>query len=666
MEETLNPLRYNRKSEEIPGDLYFAGGFPLKLTFLKALSGPHIFGVYEIGDDGALLNPKIAFPNLAPDSLIPTVSSFSLEDDYKNKRISFFLVNNGFALNQHIEGFANMAGNKNGRLSFFERSLNWKAIPVKGKSDEIVWVDRITHAFLEPATPASITSKNPVLIWEADKQEPKIISGHTFHTAAKGEYNLLNPDGYPHSAILFDNSGDSLTIGFCNILQPEKGVYTDVRLKLAIGEENFIALYPESFAPGLSLRELRSEQIKSLNIKIAGGRQRYDRLRPWALFLDENGQIEDTEITITNIDQHGCLLLQGKEPYRVYESVLEHIRLVNPVKEEENTPRTIALTIKTDAGLYNWEVDVLPNASTAAKSSPKVRKNHSEKTKEEKSPAKTAEDTAPAEPSKSETPATTEPTAPLASQIRPTPLAASERKTVLITGAAKRIGKEIALGFAKDGWNVIIHCFNSLPEARELAREIGKCKVRTALLQADLADESEVVQIFPQIFNVFDKVDCLVNCASIFERDSFADVSQESWNKHMMINLRAPFLLMQYFARQFSANDGSTGNIINITDQKTFRPSPAFFSYTISKCALADMTKIAAAALAPNIRVNAIAPGIVLPSEHMTAKEMENKVASLPLKQKTNPLQIYEAIKFLVNTPSITGETIILDGGEHL
>ncbi len=657
MEETLNPLRYNRKFEEVPGSLYFTEAFPFKLTFLKALSGPHIFGFYEINEDGVFQNPKIAFANLGPDSLIPTVSSFSLGDNYQGKAIGFFLINNGFILNRHIADFSDMAGNKNGRMFFKERPLSWRAIPAKDQDGEIIWVDRTSHAFLENSRPASLNSKNPVLIWNSDNHDPQIVSGHTFHTAAKGDYTSLNPDGYPHSAVYFDNSGDSLTIGFCDILQPEKGVYADIRLKILIGEENFMALYPESFAPDISLKFLRGEQIKSINIKITDGRQDDDRLRPWALFLDENGQIEDTEITLTNIDRHGCLLLQGKEALPVYESVLQHIRLVNRKEKNESSLRTIILSIKTDAEIHNLEIKALPNASAASPKS-KVKKIENTEKKEEKLNIKPFT----SEPEK-------QPETQLSQKIeapRPTPLAACERKTVLITGAAKRIGKEIALGFAKDGWNVIIHCRNSVAEARELAREIGKCKVRTALLQADLADENEVIQIFPQVFNVFERVDCLVNCASVFERDTFADATQESWQKHIMVNLRAPFLLMQAFARQFEANDGSSGNIINITDQKTLRPNPSFFSYTLSKCALADLTKMAALALAPSVRVNAIAPGIVLPSVDMTAKEMEEKIAALPLKQKTNPTQIYEAIKFFLNTSSITGETLILDGGQHL
>lgn len=658
MEENLNPLQYNRKAEEIPGNLFLKYDFPVKLTFLKSLSGPHIFGIYEVDDNGFFKNPKIAFPNLAPDSLIPTVSSFALPKDYIRKKISFFLINNGFSLNQNIPDFSNLTGNKNGSLFFFERSLNWKAIPAKEKNGEIFWIDRENHALLEKTKPASLESKNPVLIWDSETYGPQILAGHIFHTIAKGDCSLLNPDGFQHAAIYFDNAGDSLTIGFCDILKPESALYNNIRLKLLIGEENFMTLYPESFAPGLSLKELANEQIKSLNIKIVAGRQNNDRLRPWALFLDENGQVEDTSITLTNIDQHGCLLLQGKDSFLVYESVLEHIRLINLNKEEENTPRTISLTIKTNADIHNWELKAFPNASASSNYSVNIIKKSADKI-EEKLHIKPALPMNNINTTKNES-------LQNQNQMRPTPLAAAERKTVLITGAAKRIGKEIALGFAKDGWNVIIHCNNSIAEARELAREIGKCKVRTALLQADLEDENEVVQIFPQIFSVFEKVDCLINCAAVFEKDSFDSVSLETWNKHMMINLRAPFLLMQDFAAQFASNDGSIGNIINITDQKTVRPNPAFFSYTLSKCALADMTKMVALALAPNIRVNAIAPGIVLPSPEMNAKEMEAKIATLPLKQKTNPLQIYNAIKFILNTDALTGETIIIDGGQHL
>ena len=242
----------------------------------------------------------------------------------------------------------------------------------------------------------------------------------------------------------------------------------------------------------------------------------------------------------------------------------------------------------------------------------------------------------------------------------------AERKTVLITGAARRIGRELTLAFAKAGWNVIIHCNHSLEEARMLAKEIMKYGGHPAVLRADLSDVDKVKQIFPQIATKYRKVDCLINNAAVFERDDFKELSAESWNKHMMINVKAPLILMQDFAKQYFSDNGESGNIINITDAKVFAPTASFFSYQISKSALNDITKAAAIALAPNIRVNAIAPGIVLPSSYMTAKQLEEKEKELPLQRKTSVKEICQAVEFLLNSPSTTGETLVLSSGMTL
>lgn len=247
-----------------------------------------------------------------------------------------------------------------------------------------------------------------------------------------------------------------------------------------------------------------------------------------------------------------------------------------------------------------------------------------------------------------------------------TPLAAIEHKTVLITGGARRIGRELVLFFAKAGWNVIIHCNKSLEEARLLAKEISKYEGHPAVLHADLSDETKVAQIFPQITSKYRKVDCLINNAAVFERDDFKEISSESWNKHMMINVKAPLMLMQDFAKQYYSDDGTAGNIINITDAKVFSPTASFFSYQISKSALNDITKTAALSLAPLIKVNAIAPALVLPSMYMNAKQLEEKERDMPLRRRTSTDEICKAVEFLINTPSVTGETLVLSSGSTI
>lgn len=234
----------------------------------------------------------------------------------------------------------------------------------------------------------------------------------------------------------------------------------------------------------------------------------------------------------------------------------------------------------------------------------------------------------------------------------------------LITGAAKRIGRDIALHLAQLGWNIAIHCRNSTEAATTLKAQIEALGVQALICQADLAVEREVEQLFDHASQELGPLTCLVNNASIFEEDTVANATREMWDRHMEVNFRAPFVLSQKFAR--GLGDEKTGCIINITDQRVWNPTPDFTSYTLSKMALWDMTQVLAKSLAPQIRVNAVGPGPTLQSIHQTAEDFSQEVAAVPLQRDVDPNDISRGVQFILESPTMTGQMIALDSGQHM
>jgi NAD(P)-dependent dehydrogenase (short-subunit alcohol dehydrogenase family) len=232
--------------------------------------------------------------------------------------------------------------------------------------------------------------------------------------------------------------------------------------------------------------------------------------------------------------------------------------------------------------------------------------------------------------------------------------------TVLITGAAQRIGRILALAFAANGWRVGLHCRSSRREADELAADIGA----HAVLPADLADAAQVEALIPACAAALGAPTCLVNNASTFVYDTVASLDPKVWDAQLAVNVKAPVFLSRAFAAALPT--GETGNIVNIVDQRVWKPTPNFFSYAASKMALWSVTRTLAQALAPRIRVNAIGPGPVLKSAHQTDEEFRRQCETTILGRGTTPDEIAEAIQFILNAPAMTGQMIALDGGQHL
>ena len=248
----------------------------------------------------------------------------------------------------------------------------------------------------------------------------------------------------------------------------------------------------------------------------------------------------------------------------------------------------------------------------------------------------------------------------------PTPAAqpSSGARTVLITGAARRIGRAIALDMAASGWSVAIHYRRSKAEADALANQIAKAGGTACALAADLADCNALDDLVSRCTRELGAPRCLINNASEFHLDSVHTLDQATWDTHLDINLKAPVFLAQAVARNLP--DGVDGNIINIIDQRVWKLTPDFFSYTISKAGLWTATRTLAQGLAPRIRVNAIGPGPVLRSVHQTDAGFAAEQRSTLLHTGPSPEEIAAAVRFILATPSMTGQMIALDGGQHL
>jgi len=236
--------------------------------------------------------------------------------------------------------------------------------------------------------------------------------------------------------------------------------------------------------------------------------------------------------------------------------------------------------------------------------------------------------------------------------------------TALVTGGARRIGRAIALALAEHGYDIALHYGTSRDAAEEVAAAITDKGRRTAIFAANLAEESATAALIPAAVAALGPVTCLVNNASVFERDEALSVTRESWDAHLETNLRAPFVLMQEFARHLPR--AASGAIVNLVDERVWNLTPHFVSYTLSKAGLWTLTQVMAMALAPRIRVNAIGPGPTLPSSRQSAEQFARQSAGVPLKRGASPEEIAACVCFITEAAAMTGQMVALDGGQHL
>ena len=238
-----------------------------------------------------------------------------------------------------------------------------------------------------------------------------------------------------------------------------------------------------------------------------------------------------------------------------------------------------------------------------------------------------------------------------------------EARKIIITGGATRIGAAIAKKLSGKEIEILIHYNKSKSKAENLKKELQKKGSKVFLVRGDLSKEKDVNKIIKFAKSKLKFFDCLINNASLFENDKIENFTTDSWGKHLRTNLRTPALLSKAFARNIK---GKNNNIINIIDQRVFKRTPYFFSYTISKTGLYTLTKTTAMSLAPKIRVNGIAPGPTLKNKRQSEKHFKKQYMATPLKRKVDVEQICSAVDFFIKNRSITGQVISIDSGQSL
>jgi NAD(P)-dependent dehydrogenase (short-subunit alcohol dehydrogenase family) len=238
------------------------------------------------------------------------------------------------------------------------------------------------------------------------------------------------------------------------------------------------------------------------------------------------------------------------------------------------------------------------------------------------------------------------------------------KKSVLVTGAAKRLGRAIALDLGAHGWSVAVHYNASEADADEVVAELHRNGVHAVALNADLSMEDDTQRLVERAHEAVGPLTALVNNASVFEDDTISTLTRASWDKHIEVNLRAPLVLSQAFAEQRPA--GADGAIVNLLDQRLLKPTPQFLSYGVSKAGLHWLTPTLAQALAPRVRVNAVAPGPTLRNSRQSEAHFQRQVTSTILGRGGSPADVAGAVRYLLDAPAVTGQMIAVDGGQHL
>lgn len=237
-------------------------------------------------------------------------------------------------------------------------------------------------------------------------------------------------------------------------------------------------------------------------------------------------------------------------------------------------------------------------------------------------------------------------------------------RVALVTGAARRIGRVLALRLAGEGFDLAVHYGGSAAEAEATVAEVRSLGRRAVALPADLARPEDVETLVPRAVGALGPLGLLVNNASIFELDRIGTLTETRWQRHLAINLTAPTFLCRAFVRQLP--EGTEGLIVNMLDERIFNPTPNYLSYTASRLGLWGVTQVLARELAPRIRVNAIGPGPTLPAAGTTEADFAALCAKMPLQRGSSPDELADALAFILRARSMTGQMITLDGGQQL
>ena len=238
-------------------------------------------------------------------------------------------------------------------------------------------------------------------------------------------------------------------------------------------------------------------------------------------------------------------------------------------------------------------------------------------------------------------------------------------RTVLVTGGAKRLGRAIAIGLAAQGWQVAVHYRSSASDATETVAECARFTGGSAAFDADFSDEDAVRRLVPRVVDRFGRLDAVVNSASTFEHDDAESFSYAMLSRHLLGNTAAPILLAQALHSHLQARQAD-GAVVNLLDQKLWNPNPDFLSYTLSKAALEAANTLLAQALAPRVRVVGVAPGLTITSHMLSEDKFRDLHKLSPLGRSSTPADVVASVRFALDNQSITGTTLLVDGGQHL
>ena len=241
----------------------------------------------------------------------------------------------------------------------------------------------------------------------------------------------------------------------------------------------------------------------------------------------------------------------------------------------------------------------------------------------------------------------------------------SSRPVVLVTGSARRLGRAIALELARGGFDVAVHYRASASDAQDTVRELQALGASAEAFAADLADAASCEDLVPAVVAHFKRLDAVVNNASTFEYDDVQSFSVEAMERHWRANT-APAILLARALNRHLAGCAEVGCVVNLLDQKLWNPNPDYLSYTLSKAALEAATTLLAQALAPQVRVCGVAPGVTLLSGEMSGEQFASAHRLTPLRRSSSPHDVARAVRFLIESPAITGTTLLVDGGQHL
>lgn len=644
-----------------PSALRICDSSPVKVTFLRASENErHILGFYTV-DGNAFKDVRLLFSNAGNDTLIPNVSSVFLGNRLNGKTPVFFMIENGYGLNGAAEWFADAAAGKNGFWKFLSPCSAPNARPVLERG-QIVW--KSGETVIESAEDARLGTERPVPVWQSNDGRLFVPEGDVYHSFGYGLYPNMNPDTDRHAVLFPEDETSSVVLNFAGRKTALIETAPALSVRLQIGERNFDALTRNRVACFVPLGLSKETVVAEMTVALPDD-------SPDSLYLEgleEQTSLPAAQRTFSVENAGRSLTLKADAPAAVYDALYSAVKIRTSSPESSETPVNVLLKTSRGDVTRTGSVSLLsenmfsgtifsavpPTLSVAEESRAHLTVNRPQ----EKTP-----DPLPAfltDPVEETTPASLVKTA--ASLLMKS---APNGKTALVTGGAKRVGRAIAFGLARRGWNVLIHCRSSVSEAGRLVEELRQtCGVKAAYVRADFSVPKELEGFIPSTVETYGTIDALINNAAVFETDSFMTCTPETWAANMTLNLGAPFLLSQAFVRQLPKD--KEGNIVNILDQRVLNPTPYFTSYTLSKAGLALLTRTAALALAPRVRVNAVAPGDAFPAPKQSKADFERRRSQSPLGKGAPADEIADAVAFILETSCMTGQILALDGGQSL